>query len=51
MEGYILIYSGAIRFTDELNFGIYVYVNEEDPTDIVPVVKYEKTGDVIYPAE
>lgn len=51
MENYILMYSGAIRFDEEMNFGIYVYVNEEDPTDIVPVVKYEKTGTVIYPTE
>ncbi len=48
MEGYFVKFSGAIRFTDEDNFGIYVYENIEDPTDGVLVLVNEVDGTVIY---
>lgn len=51
MEGYVIKFSGAIRFTDEINIGIYIYENTEDPTDIQLVIVNEVNGEVIYPAE
>ena len=48
MEGYFIKFSGAMRFTNELNFGIYVYENEEDPTDAVLVLVNEVDGTVIF---
>lgn len=48
MEGYFVKFSGGLRFTDEMNFGLYIYENEEDPTDNVIVLINAATGDVIY---
>ena len=48
MEGYFVKYSGAIRFDNNFNFGIYVYENEEDPTDLGLALINELDGTVIF---
>jgi len=47
--GWKILYSGAIRFNDDYNFGVYVIQNPEDITEIELVIINENTGEGIYP--
>lgn len=51
MDGYSIKFTGAIRFTDTINIGIYVFEKITDPTDIKIVIKNEVSGAVIYQPE
>ena len=46
---WVILYSAAIRFTNDYNLGIYIVQNPEDETDIVFALVDENTSTIIYP--
>lgn len=51
MESYKLEHSASVRFTNDINIGIYIYVNIEDETDKKLIIVDEVAQNIIYAPE